>query len=330
MKISYLLSIAGSTLLLVACTPTSTMPPSAIQAPTITPTNTQPTATPTTEPLPKSAAESSPTPTGPKEGDTKVENGYTYTYTVIKTAEGKEAYQGWFRSMTPTAIPMYDWGQGYIPDGNGGWIQAKNVSPITILVEENVSGAATIQSFTHKDLVSLSKDQQSHELYIGYMMTFFGTTDEALAQSAREQQSGTLKYPVQFGDTTFDWYPSPDHGAKVYILNYNNPTISKDSGAVEWKDAPYDNSFRTTFWGLDAQGNAIGAIASKQPLDQLNQTGMFNELLIFPYYHVASMLGGTGGDLKQYSGGFSILLQKLMQYSERSDPPYVEITEQTP
>ncbi|MCL5612152.1 MAG: hypothetical protein M1485_06315 [Chloroflexi bacterium] len=304
-----------------ACSSSVSIPTTALATPTlVTPTAPAPAvteapATPTAIPTP----ESSPTPAGPKEGDTKAENGYTYTYTVVRTADGKAEYSGWFRPMTPTAINMMDW-VWYLPDG------AKGIAPITIFVEDNVPGADAIQVFTHSEI---AKGQGGSNSYINALVTAFGNNNNDKWLTVRDgMEAGTQKYPVQFGNTSFDFYPSPKHGSIVYVFNPNNPVISKENGSVEWDDGQinHDHKFKTIFWGLDAQGNTLGGIASETPLNQLNP----EELPIFPFYHVASIIGGTGGDLKLYSGGYSQLLQRMREGSQKSDPPYVEISTQTP
>jgi len=108
-------------------------------------------------------------------------------------------------------------------------------------------------------------------------------------------------------------------------LNYDNPALSAKEN--DWADGPiYKHNFKATFWGLDAHGNTIGAIASQTPLNELNP----DELPILPYYHVASIVGGTRSDLAKYSSGYSYLLQQMTQFSQRSDPPYVAVSKQTP
>jgi hypothetical protein len=297
--------------LLTACAPatavlsTATIEPSA----TSIPTSTISIASETPAPTATEAAQ--------KVANTKVENGYTYTYTVVRTADGKQEYQGWFRPMTPMSIPMIEEQGSYLLDGKA----AKNVAPITILVEEGVPGADAVQAFTHASVAGMNNNR-----YIGFIITEFGNNNNDVWQQARNDfQAGTRKYSVQFGNTLYDWYPSPDHGSIVYILNPNDPAISKDNGFVTWTDAPYGNKFSTIFWELDMQGNTQGGIASLTPLNQLNK----NELDIFPFYHVASIIGGSGDDLKLYSGGYSQLLQQMMQNSEKSNPPYIEISTQT-
>ena len=304
-RIIFLFTLA---LALWSCAPqhTSTVPLAPPAVVTVAAPSVEAPASPTT----------ASTEAGPKAGDTKVENGYTYTYTDIQ-ANGKEVYKGWFRPMTPTAIPMIDW-PWYRPDGT----QGKDIAPITIMVAEGVSGADVIQTFTHTEL---PKGQGGNNRYLGFIITEFGNNDNAAWAKARtELQAGTKKYSVKFGNTSYDWYPSPNHGSIVYVLNYNNPALSAKED--DWKDAPYNNKFKATFWGLDSQGNTVGAIASQTPLNQLDP----NELSIFPFYHVASIIGGSGSDLALYFSGYSQLLQHMMQSSIHSDPPYVEISTQTP
>jgi|GEM_PF-5976321 len=311
MKASTIFSIFVLLLFLFsACNSIAPTPTVPVQAPeTGVPAQATKTEAPTTE--------VSPTPAGPKEGDTKVENGYTYTYTDIQ-ANGKEVYTGWFRPMTPTAIPMIDW-PWMRPDGT----QGKDIAPITIMVEEGVPGGDAIQAFTH---IPIPKGPGNNR-YLGYMITAFSNNDNAVwAQVMAALQAGTKKYSVQFGNTSYDWSPSPNHGSIVYVLNYTNPVLSAKE--YNWEDGPYykDHQFKAAFWGLDSQGNTVGAIASQTPLNQLNK----DELSIFPFYHVASIIGGSGSDLALYFGGYSQLLQHMMQNSLNSVPPYVEVSTQTP
>ena len=187
-----------------------------------TPTSTAaaPTATAT--------AEASPTPAGPKEGDTKVENGYTYTYTVVKTADGKEAYEGWFRPMTPTAIPLFDW-TTYVSDDSGGWKLGKDIVPITMFVEEGVPGADAIKVFSHTELAkpaAVDKTNPYEETLNGEFVKYIYGTGSSSNDGTKMNtglQSGTIKYPIQYGSKEYDWYPSPEHGVVVYVFNYKNP-----------------------------------------------------------------------------------------------------------
>ncbi len=197
----------------------------------------------------------------------------------------------------------------------------KDIVPITMFVEDNVPGADTIKAFTHTELPK----RQGNNMYIQFLLNYIGgQNNDEWVKMETGFQSGTLPYSVQFGNTSYDWYPSPNNGSTVYVLNYNNPVLSAKED--DWKDAPYNNKFKATFWGLDSQGNTLGAIASQTPLNQLDQT----ELSIFPFYHVASIIGGSGSDLALYFSGYSQLLQHMMQSSIHSDPPYVEISTQAP
>ena len=87
-------------------TPTEALQPTQViretptQTPTITPTATE---------------------AGPKQGDTLIENGYTYTYMVIRSPEANEVlHTGFFREFGNFDILPFPIGF-YIPDGIGGW-----------------------------------------------------------------------------------------------------------------------------------------------------------------------------------------------------------------
>ena len=96
--------------------------------------------------------------------------------------------------------------------------------------------------------------------------------------------------------------------------------MTKENGFTDWADAPYKNHFSIAYWGIDAKGNIIGAIASEQPLDKLDPN---KELLILPFYHAASVLDNVGLDLMHY-GGYSGFLQVLIQNAEANNPPYIQ------
>lgn len=291
---------------------TQTIAPAVTEAPTIAPTATE---------------------TGPKEGDTKVENGYTFTYTVVKTADGKEPYTGWFRPMTLTPIPIWDYNI-YAKDAAGNFVSGKAIGPIQVLVEEGVSGADTIQSLSHTKYQDLNSDQANNE-YLDtvrplFHMRFLGSP----AKTGQDDQWQELVTNLQDGDPKtgsitftvsgkkFSWGPGPNEGSVVYVMNWDHAAPTKDNGFVQWKDNTNIDNFRSAFWGIDAEGNILGAIASEKPLNQLSD----KQIRMLPFFHTISILDGEDMTARGFSTRLDLELDKAGQVL----PPYIEINKSNP
>ena len=262
---------------LASCSPLSTNTLATATSLPLTQTPTEAfTVTPTLTPLPSAT----PTKVILKDGDTKIENGETFIYKVIQSTDSQEPqYRGWFRDLTPRAIPLYDC-KFYIPDGNGGFKICQDIGPIKVYVEESVLGTDAIKSLTHTELVVPSNGNVLNSEFLGavdgkFMQNYFHTKCCAAKQyTATEvapltnglQNGNTIPYTFTVDSKEYTWYPGPNAGATVYILNYASTNPTKDNGFWKWYDMPYETYFHTAFWGIDTQGNILGAIASEKPL----------------------------------------------------------------
>ena len=275
--------------LLSACQPI-------VLAATATPTKTPATATitPTLTLTETPTFVLTPTESEPKAGDTKVENGFTYTYTEIKSSGGKE-YLGYFRQLGKD-LPLWDLEGYYVAvlnpdgksvaknaDGSYQWQQAKNIAPINVFVELGADTSG-IQSITHSPrpgTLQTTPDyigRLSNEIFKHYLPSSAPTRDtHALLDAAL--QAGLVTYTITDGANTYTFPLSPTSGATIYAINSANAT--KDNGFTQWVDGLGDHNFSTAFWGADQKG-LIGAIASETPLSMLSDS----ELMMLPLWHL--------------------------------------------
>jgi len=293
--------------------------PSITSPTTVAITPTAPVETPTTE--------ASPTPAAPKEGDTMVENGYTYTYTVIRSPDTKETlYTGWFRKMTLTALPLWDWST-YVPDGSGGWKVGQDVGPIQVLVEKGVPGADTIRSLEHTQYPDgqPNNNEYMETLYPLISKRFLGkwldaASNEEWRQLQVDLQDGkpdTAMITFTVNGKEYQWSPGPNVGSVVYVLNWDHAAPTKENGFVEWKDNTNTDRFRTAFWGIDDKGNILGAIASEKPLNELT----YKQIRMMVLYDTIQIL--VGKDMTDV--GYGAVLNDFADISGKDNPPVIEI-----
>jgi len=267
-------------------------------------------------------------PTVPQEGDTKLENGYTYAYTVIRSEDSKELYQGWFRPMTPVKIPFWDWTDKWY--GVDGTLKTgQDIGNMMMLVGEGVPGADAIKSITHAGFPPdrlIDESNMYMQAVLGkFTENFSGNIigavpDEQWKAMNDGLQAGTIKYTIKAGSKEYAWYPSPEHGAMVYVLKYDKATQTEENGFLDWKDYPNKNHFHTAFLGLDSKGNILGSISSEKPLNELEDW----ELQMMQYYHMATAVNSQSSDQNQ-NGGFSPFLQILIERAAQLNPPYIEV-----
>ena len=142
-----------------------------------------------------------------------------------------------------------------------------------------------------------------------------GTFNGSALYSGLQQE--TIKYTLTNGSRTYSWYPGPNNGATVYVLNYQVTTPTKENGFWKWMDMPNQTHFHTTFWGIDTKGNILGAIASEKPLSELDDM----EVRMLALYHIAVALNNTNVT----NVGFDVFLQTLAKTAGNGTPPYIQI-----
>jgi len=285
-------------------TPTSTSAPTLTSTVTLTPL---PSATPTNSP--------------PKDGDTKLENGETFIYKIIQSSDSQgQQYSGWFRKLTPTAIPVYDWSEIGSPGG-------KDIGPMVVYVQEGVSGADGIKSITHPVLTLSDARNSTYEHFMDGKLNedyyhpkccaSHTYTATQLAPFFGSLQSGTMDYTFTNGSQKYPWYLGPKSGSVVYVIDFDKATPEKSNGFLEWRDLPNQIRFRSVFWGVDEQGNILGAISSEKSLDQLDDT----ELRLMVLYHITAVLDEK--DVTDY--GFGVLPEMMSEQAGKDKPPYIQI-----
>ncbi len=338
MKIANILAVLLVALILASCAPavivvsTETTIPTSTFTPVPAATVTI-EATPTIEVSP--TVTTVPTEAGPKAGDTKVENGFTYAYKEIKTPEGE--YKGWFRPLAVN-IPLYDRGGMYSPtlnpdgktvatnsDGSVAWQAAKNIGTTNVYIELGVANEQAIRAVTHTPHTKFFENMydvtistrltedfvQAHGIPPGAAMDLFNG----------KLQNGKIAYNFLDGQTPYTWVVGPDSGATVYVVNYDNVAPDPDNGFWEWlipnvnKPRSDWHKFRTAFWGVDGHG-IVGAIASEKPMSD-------DELRMLPIWHEATVIGNHDKDV--HGSGLSIFLQMLLQYSHTKELPQLNI-----
>ena len=303
---------------ILTATPTETLQPT--QVITETPTQT-PTITPTA------------TEAGPKEGDTKVENGITYTYTVIRGADGHIEFSNFTNSLI-TNMPAYDF-----------LLYQKGAIPTTLLVENTVLGQEGI-TFSHQtpiqspDLTMTRYDQ----FFITSVIENYFHKSRAYVPSFNDQdkmfsdlaKGGNFPVPIKDGTNSFIWNvgsgavgPGLSGGAKIIVRNFDEMVPSKANNIDEWHD---ENNvyFRTVYDGVDADGNLVGEISvgeyvNKAPVNKPLNELTPKELAILQFFHVASALDiENNGDVT--NAGYGSLLQSLLDYAFTGNPPQIVIT----
>ncbi len=75
------------------------------------------------------------------------------------------------------------------------------------------------------------------------------------------------KLPIHFttSEGDFTYYPSPDHGYKVFYVPWENADPAKDPRFIEYNAEAHWRVMTT----LDDQGNLVSVIASDKPFDQI-------------------------------------------------------------
>jgi len=299
---------------------TATAIPSETPQPTQTLTET-PTQTPTITPTATEA--------GPKEGDTKVENGITYTYTVIRGADNHVEFSGFTNLLTK--MPAYDLDFSF-----SGPLEGKSVVPTTILVENTVPGQNGI-TFSHQIPVN-SPDftpTRYDQFFLGALNANYFHKGSGYLPSLTEQNTmkadiakgGNFPISVTDGTNTFTWNigagvvgPGLSGGAKIIVRNFDEMVPSNTNNIDEWHD---ENNvhFRTVYDGVDAQGDLVGEISVDKPLNELTP----KELMVLPLFHIATALDiSNNGDVTTV--GYDILLQSLLDYAFTGNPPQIAIT----
>jgi hypothetical protein len=272
-----------------------------------------------------------PTEVEPKEGDTKkvIENEkeVTYVYKEIKSADNKEVlYTGWFRSLTPVALPLWDW-DTYVRDDSGGWKFGKDVGPIQIFIEEGASGTNPINSLEH---TQTPEGTVNNGDYMGRLFALMtkritgsypdGLSNDQLDQFYLDLQDGkpdTAAITFSASGKEYTWSPGPNEGSVIYILNWDAATPAGGNGFGEWVDNTNTDRFRSAFWGTDASGNIIGAIASQKPLNELTD----KQIRAMVLFHTISILDGQDMTIR----GYSAVLNDYADTSGQDTPPYIQI-----
>lgn len=271
-----------------------------------------PTATATSTEIP-----ASPTATeaGPKEGKTMVENGYTYTYTVIP----ESGYKGWFRPMAD--MPLVPWLAKYVPDGSGGYVEStnrNNIGPTRLLVEKGVEGEQAIKALTQRQL----ERGVTFPYYVEQIYTWIRTRYEEINPNADDYkrntdlQNGNISFKFHAGPKEYTWTISPHSGATIYVVKNDPAHLTEENGFWTWVDGPYGTHFSTAFWGVDQNG-IVGAISLDKSLDQLDPF----ELRIIPLYHQVAVL--KHDDVQGV--GFDGPLQMIVTFAGRENPLVIEI-----
>lgn len=302
-----ILGLAGLSLLLGACTP-AVLPTPTPREISLAPTPTNVAATETAVPTPTEA--------GPKAGDKLVENGYTYTYTVIP----ESGYKGWFRPMAE--IPLVPWDIKYVPDGKGGYVESNasnDVGPTRLLIEKGLNGEQIISALTQT-----RKEKGSSPLpnYTEQLLTYLRKDYSVTHPNANDYQfntdlqRGNVTYTFHVGPTEYTWTISPKSGATIYVLKNDPAYLTEENGFWTWVDGPYGTHFYTAFWGVDNNG-IVGAISVDKSLDQLDPF----ELRILPLYHQVAVL--THDDVQGVACDANC--QRMVIFAGEGNPPVIDV-----
>ncbi len=263
----------------------------------------------------------------------QTENGATTTYVyreIIPASKDEPLYRGWFRLLTPKPIPAWDWANTYVLK-DSSWVTSKNVMPITVYLEEGVAGGEVIQSLAHAD--SQLEDRNDYrysgsfdpELIFDRFLGWDKSADlyptdkwQAFRSELQDDRIDTAAIRFSVSGNEYTWAPSPTMGTVVYIMNWDN-TNKDENGFVEWQGYPDTEHFRSAFWGVDENGNIIGGITSKTPLNDLSLPERKIRWMVL--YHTISILDSE--DLTDYGFGSEAYL--FAGLAGEGTPPYIII-----
>ena len=271
----------------------------------------------------------SPTPTesGPKVGDQIIKDGITYTYTDVKSPDGKHEYLGYFGPVAVN-LPFMNQKDAQYPalnpdgktfaknaDGSIRYQVARDLVPTTVMVELGTLDGSSIKSITHP---SVSLQQGTSTDYFGafyadvikhFLHTSSPTVDQLNLLGAALQR-GDVTYTVSDGTTSYTLPISPDTQSIVYVINPANAT--KEKGFIDWSNPGTKHVFHSAFWGMEGH-QAISLMASDTPLSQLTD----QELLVFPLWFTSNAVDNPN----VYAAGFTGAVQRDIQFAMKASPP---------
>lgn len=263
---------------LASCTPALT-PPATLTA-TLTPL---PTSTPTIIPTITNTPTPTKDPNAPKEF-TRYENGVYYlditdngtSFTYMYDEEQKL----WIRELTPKGgYPLWD-SVDY------------NAIPIRIFISQDVPGGQNIMSITHKDVTDYSDKSPVTGIIIADVGKRFlqkkatHITQPEWSQLVKDLKDGKALIPLitSSGEQVKGTF-GPETGFIVTIVSPDLLEPLVGNGVSE----AYDQYLviYSQVQGLDEYGNIICRIASKKPLDQIDDI----HLRIIFFFHAANIIG---------------------------------------
>jgi hypothetical protein len=290
------------------------------------------TASPAATSTPEATATAAPTATKaePKEGDKQGD----YVYRIPGGNKELANYYG----PLATNIPMLDWAGSGLPmltydnktiildnDGKPAREAAKpNLMSVNVVVAMDVdkngiqaithTPRATLVSSTFDDLITSALGER-YGGRTGYRPDI-NTQRVVLAKINK----GDLSFDVVVGSEKYVWSIGPNSGATIYVVDYEKMVPTEENGFWEIKNPQTGHTFRVGFLGTNSRG-LIGAFSSQAPLSELSDT----ELRMLPLWHIAVATDVKNKDNVKGADFNDSLFQQLVQYSNKSPYPQLNI-----
>lgn len=192
-----------------------------------------------------------PTPEGPKEGDTRMKEGVgEQVYQVYRDREGNILYEGWVRVKTPgDGIPIQDYTPGALQNQMG---------IIHLVCSDKFAGCGAVPKFSHVDKISENEKGDVSGRVAAIIIDRLNISkiyDYLLSHPNGFDFSFFLSDP----EHKFTWTmrPGPDSSVVEILTDWDDPIL---------KDVPeigIDSYFsvRSKILGVDKDGRLIGVVA---------------------------------------------------------------------
>ncbi|MDP1715846.1 MAG: hypothetical protein Q8L41_13985 [Anaerolineales bacterium] len=228
----------------------------------------------------------------------KMENGDIARKVEYKNSAGEILYEGWAVEKTQKG--------GITLLGTGGPYRAV---PVKLMIASNVSGGEVFASLTSPDNPDSGFD--SLNSVVGTALRARKNISNSdlvgLNDYIDKLRKGELSLPfiTSFGKSV-EGFLGPDTGFITIVVPYDSLDPATVNGVTEWLDAYPESrsSFRSTVLGVDKDGNIVGLIASKKPLNELPDN--ITRMLLL--YHAANIINDEDQTHQEWSNNLSIYI----------------------
>jgi hypothetical protein len=239
--------------------------------------------------------------------------------TTLLNTEGNVEYEGYFTPATEGAgVPAYDWILKW-RDSTGILHEGQDIGNIQVYFSDSID---TYPKITHTQL----DIDDVKSIYIGVLNGAFNKYFSELDWKILDEglQNGTLNVPITYNEKTYDWYPSPESGSKIYFMPYQEDVMGKNNknGYMQFRNlVGADHYFAGKFLGVDEEGDQVWLMAPKLPYDQLIDAD-YAYVLNIP---LTIALDNKGTDIAGNNKKNSGLDQLLTKFAMQMSPPYFQV-----